>query len=411
VVLDRYPNSKLAASGIHAGPGELTFGSDRRQGADLTVVHDWGRVGYFNFHGARYHYEGHFPYCEAATATVACGGDPLPPPEVNEATLSGDDFKRGYAAALNAAGGPCRFEYASFYECQFFHGTFGDVDLRAYMEDRHGDDYVGGRPFVGIGQAALKSAIRSGRATGFVAIVGGSERISDKASRQFSFVAQRSKVSLDEVGEFTRDRIRDSGRGGRHYEEKSFTLTRRRVHPSAEPLCMSTAYLKWLMDERGFDGFGVVHFLHYNFRAYLAPFLLNLLRRRHVEKAKGTTAGDINSGILKLLGNSFYGYCSMQPTNYPVTSVVKQSGMRDYVQRHRGEIFDTSVVGLDRSSDPPQFLFAVTRRNERCKIANLTQVSSAILGNSKVVFLSHLLFLFRHLSPRKAELCYLDTGK
>ena len=63
LMLEKFPNAKLVASGIHAGPGEVTFGADRRQRADATVITDWGRILVVNFHGGFWHYHGHFANC------------------------------------------------------------------------------------------------------------------------------------------------------------------------------------------------------------------------------------------------------------------------------------------------------------------------------------------------------------
>jgi len=47
---------------------------------------------------------------------------------------------------------------------------------------------------------------------------------------------------------------------------------------------ISTTYLRWLMEERGFTGFRVSHFLAYEFRDWGADYLLPVLQRRHEEK-------------------------------------------------------------------------------------------------------------------------------
>ena len=58
---------------------------------------------------------------------------------------------------------------------------------------------------------------------------------------------------------------------------------------------------------------------------------------------------------------------------------------------------------------PYRLHFLVTRANEEATIKNLIQISSAVLANSKRLFLSHILFLLQTLSPTRAEIAYLDT--
>ena len=180
VALELMPNAKLIASQIHAGPGEICFGRTRYQRADVTVVEDWGKIKYFNFHGSYRHFFGHMPDCPHArpinieTAIIneerVCTGSSDPcarghefdddveykevkgrqrkgdsyydgseiPPEnptvcVYEDTLKMDELKRSYAEAINSLsrsfviGGkdkdgftPLQVEYKVFWEC-FMH--------------------------------------------------------------------------------------------------------------------------------------------------------------------------------------------------------------------------------------------------------------------------------------------------
>ena len=53
--------------------------------------------------------------------------------------------------------------------------------------------------------------------------------------------------------------------------------------------------------------------------------------------------------------------------------------------------------------------YLVTTNNHEASIRNLMQISSAVLANSKRLFLGHILFLLNTLSPTRAEIAYLDT--
>ena len=75
-----------------------------------------------------------------------------------------------------------------------------------------------------------------------------------------------------------------------------------------------------------------------------------------------------------------------------------------------------SVTEESRNDDPEQntdldLLYSVTLGNEKARDLNLSQISAAILSNSKVIFLSRIKFLLDCLSTKETEPLYLDTGK
>ena len=92
--LHLFPEAMAFASQIHAGPGELTLGSDHRQRMDLTVFRKGGHVTCINYHGAGpAHYTSHTNIC------------PLREPgthiKFNTKTTSGDRFRQGLTVVLN----------------------------------------------------------------------------------------------------------------------------------------------------------------------------------------------------------------------------------------------------------------------------------------------------------------------
>lgn len=150
-VLEKYQNAKLVTSQIHAGPGEIPFGRNPRQGVDLTVIEDWGVVTMKQFHGSYYHYSGHFSYCDRTDPNadlrdtrdgVYCSNHDNYPFNMTEGpnafilndTLSADKEKKICVEKLNAvkdefiADGvdsdgflPLTFKYDVEWECQMFH--------------------------------------------------------------------------------------------------------------------------------------------------------------------------------------------------------------------------------------------------------------------------------------------------
>lgn len=117
---------------------------------------------------------------------------------------------------------------------------------------------------------ALLKKVMDGQLDGFIGLRGGRETKQDKLSKLFSFVPQRSRVGLHEIGDATRMQIeslyeaRDAPRVLQKYSERQYTLTKRYAdYDNAGLLVMSSELFRWLVKERGLDGFDVVHFLAY----------------------------------------------------------------------------------------------------------------------------------------------------
>ena len=380
LALERFPNAKLVASGIHAGPGEICFGADRRQRADVTLVPEWGRILVANYHGGFWHYHGHFKRCP-----LDAGGGVVMEPD----TVKADVFKTGYAKALSAVAkrgaGRAIFEYRAFVECDFFHGrrsfkarktgkTY--TQLRHLLQAEHGQDAVLGSDKAAWGSDELVKAIVEEEVHGFVAVAGGRETVRDKVSHLFSFVPQRSTVSADEVGEATRRQI-DAlyGPGSakaasvlEDYTQRAFTLTKSYADlRGAGVLVMSTTLFRWLLQHRAFSGFEIRHFLAYAYRDYLQPYLLNNLRARQAERAKPGGGSALMSEALKLISNSYYGYLGLQPTNYPKTRLCRGSTLcRQPVERLR-KMQSLALVGCvpERPSKARQTSQAAHKRKAR----------------------------------------------
>ena len=68
-----------------------------------------------------------------------------------------------------------------------------------------------------------------------------------------------------------------------------------------------------------------------------------------------------------------------------------------------------SLVGCAPSKRDPKdmdLLYALTKKNDNAKVANLGQVSASILSNSKVVFFDKIFFLLDCFSTKRAEFAY-----
>ena len=337
--------------------------------------------------------------------------------------------------------------------------------LRDFLKHEHPDDSVLGFPFREISSKYLLKQILSGELTGFVGFEGGREKTpKDKVGSLFSFICQRSRVKESEIGELTKLQLRSQyGKQAplmlKKYLSQYFTLTKSYAdYQSAGLLVMNTRLFSWLVRERGMHDFRIRHFLAYRFKSYLSTFLLPLLTNRQREKTKiaqgDPTGCSLTCEILKLLGNSFFGYNSVRRNCFPKTYIrtghqlthaqnkllpkarsinligtcaakekqVKKrpssdSAESEYGERKRAK-FDPMGIDSDEEMDPREntaqdrerdLVFSVTVDNSDAKVANLMQVSSSILSNSKEVFFSHIKWLLEMISTKKGELTYMDT--
>ena len=143
--------------------------------------------------------------------------------------------------------------------------------------------------------------------SGFVVVKSGveDERFDSGNEGHFGYVMQRCFVNKEELGSFTRFSARmqcggDRAKGDRyldHILSKPMTMTRKSLHDRGE--CMTMNYLRFLIRERGFKNFKLLHMIVYDHRKYLSDFVIRLLQLRHdLKKNKGS---DLTCNTLKLL--------------------------------------------------------------------------------------------------------------
>jgi hypothetical protein len=121
---------------------------------------------------------------------------------------------------------------------------------------------------------------------------------------------QRTRLDRSQVGEFTKYQARlqcngDAKAGDELLDsilKNEVTLTRRSFDKDAAE-CMSCDMFRFLVLERGFHSYKIEHFIHYNVRDHLNPYILDKLERRHqIKKAKGS---ELMSSLLKLIREFF----------------------------------------------------------------------------------------------------------
>ncbi len=392
------PPPLLVASNFHAGPGQLTFGSDRRQTADLTLIREPGRIEVHNFHGFYYHYTGHAANCPLRRRLGQEDDEDEEEEEdrgllrMNDKTTSGDAFKRGLVEALNGVGLGLRFSYRAHLECDLFHGNGvededddnGGVRRRRRqrgrrrrnvltyekLTERHGDDVLAPFEKKSFSQDELVRAVVEEGLQGFVTLRGGTtepadgDADDDKVSRLFGFCQQLSTPRMEDIPEFTIGQVLQRygvGREGSTEAEGLEALSRAEKH--LENVCRTplnltrlsfdsegpghtlwTDQFRWLVNKRGLRGFRVVHFVHYHARTWLRPFLEQNLQARW--NIRNDPSKKLDSHIYKLLNNGFYGYNSIQATTFPKVSVntgetlCKRAVRRNY----RGRVIEEEPI-------------------------------------------------------------------
>lgn len=379
----------LAASGVHAGSGRLVFGWSEQQRCDLVLFFSQGsgeegccarsRIYYHNHHGNPWHYSGHEKGCPQKIAG-ALGGV-----REKEQSRLQDCFRRGLAEALTQVC-PQRvsFSYTVTSSCQLSHGMrvpdvwtpsrqldpllFGSAKeclLRTSCPEARENCFLPSSK-TSWDPRALAEAIRRGEATGFVTVTGGREsdaaKLQDPAGHRFGFCVQRFAPGWGQVGDFTKRQIAgyfgwtgeaDGGEAKtREFIAKQATRTLC-SNTFMGPETVSTTYLGWLMEARGFADFTITHFLQYKFCNWGGDFLEPVLQERHDRKRSGDA---VAAECLKLIGNGSYGYNGLESCNYDQLKLMTDKSLAArYKSGELGlcKIKHLTLLGVVKTSLPP----------------------------------------------------------
>jgi hypothetical protein len=314
-------------SSIHAGPGQAVFGYTNVQRADLTLsfrrkpeedpeTTPRTRLHFHNYHGDHWHYVGHRQGCRS-TKNMYLSFD------LNEETTTMDSFRRAYAEAMTAVRpSQVTFSYHVSYTCDWFHDTplpsldnpESDVTYRSVTEllaaERANEFYEPPpRQQQFLKKSVLVRDIVAGTINGFVTLRGGRESRTDDgpAQRNFGCCVQNYAPSTRQISDYTKSQIAEfyglDEAGVEEFLTKQppRTLNSTTFH-SEETI--STAYLRWLIEHRGFVDFEITHFLWYKFDSQPRKFIDSLLQLRHQLKKDGNVAA---AEAVKLIVNSDYG--------------------------------------------------------------------------------------------------------
>ena len=383
---DKSPS--LVCSSFHAGPGQQVFGCGPTQRCDLLMIFlpdDSSRpvyLEYHNYHGSYRHYEGHVDSCPFEDV-------PYRPTDVSSLF---DKFRTRLAEAFSRVN-PRRvlFHYSVSTTCDYEHGAKQVPSLRLTNNeevDGRQTHYASIRELISVELSAgqiwtkhpsrwmyksrLLESILDGRETGFVTLVGGKENIDlvrahlsngePDAGENFGFCVQNFAPPLHLLSPHTRQQIldyfgwADSDEDGGVAKLGKFLadLAPRTLNSStfhAEET-ISTAYLKWLVEARGFHDFTITHFMHYKFADYNRDYLEPLLQKRHEFKRSGQVVG---AECAKLLANGDFGYKGLEACNYDDTRLMTDASF--HANRKKSllhvSLKHVSLIGIVRTKVKP----------------------------------------------------------
>jgi hypothetical protein len=316
-------------SGVHAGPGQAVFGYTNVQRADLTLSFrrrpdedpetvPRTRLHFHNNHGDHWHYVGHREGCRS-TKNMYLSFD------LNEETETMDSFRRAYAEAMTAVRpSQVSFSYHVSYTCDWFHDTpLPSLDddgggaaptyhnITELLAAERADEFYEPPPRQQqfLKKSVLVRDIVAGKIQGFVTIRGGreSKRKSGPAQKHFGCCVQNYAPSSRQISDYTKSQIAEyyglDEEGVEAFLAKQAPRTLNSTTFHAEET-ISSAYLCWLIEHRGFVDFDITHFLWYKFGSQPRTFIESLLQLRHRLKKEGNVAA---AEAVKLIVNSDYG--------------------------------------------------------------------------------------------------------
>jgi len=373
-------NLRRIGSSLHSGAGQQVFGWDKTHRADLMLHfaddgvsdNDGGHhqsqssvLHFHNHHESGCHYIGHEPNCWRYSGSGWVE---------NVKSKRADSFKRGLADALTSVRpNRVRFKYSVTTSCSLVHGSDRNktvastrlgsrqmyaTALEACLLERETEFFYlpeqeRKRP-LSI-DAEVVPGILSGAITGFVTIKGGRENpLADddsEAAKRFGFCVQKYAPTANLVSNFTKSQIADYLGFDKLEEVDRFLSSQadRTINSGTFHTweTLTTSYLKWLMEARGFSGFKIRHLAIYKFSDDAKHFLEPILQKRHEAKLHGDT---VSAECLKLIGNGSFGYNGLESTNYVTVRFMRQETFRK--ERSKGlacyRLKHVAMLGLIR---------------------------------------------------------------
>ena len=375
-------------SNFHAGYGQQVFGCGPSQRCDLLLAFfdkSVVELKYHNYHGSYYHYEGHIESCPKLNM----------PFRAKIATVLFDSFRCNLALEFSLVRpNKVLFAYSVSTECEFEHGArkfyslkdptvYGPYEsVRELVLSELTEKIWLKHPSILFSKDQLLVNILAGRQTGFVTIKGGRENIElvrshlpageVDAGEVFGFCVQNFAPSLELLSSHTKDQIKKYF--GWSLDESSNellndfisklpprTLNSNTFH-SEETI--STTYLIWLVQERGFCDFEITHFLHYKFCDFTKDYLEPLLQKRHEYKQQGNT---VAAECFKIAVNAHYGMNGLESCNYDDTRLMTDLSLHSNRRRTLAHVSlkHVSLIGVVKTRIKQKKKFSLKRNRDK----------------------------------------------
>jgi hypothetical protein len=192
----------------------------------------------------------------------------------------------------------------------------------------------------------------------------------------------------------------------------------------ADDGCIETLgldFFRFLVIERGFVDYQVLHYIHYTSRLWLSDFVTPKLQRRHELRTVGGGVGgggggnELERNVLKLTLNGFFGFGAVEAVHFSTTRLALESTLARKAKRlglYSEKLLSMSLLGVvDRKDKVPELLYSATFSQPNARITNQIQLSVGVLSNSKAIFFGKILTILRVTDPRKCEISYAGERK
>ena len=446
-----WPTASSVLSDWTAGPGQVCFASTGpNKKADLCLIvpargsERRHRIAYYNYHSSYYHFrEKHQSTCRLYKGAKDLFDNANRVSAEHEAADL--EAKKRYAAAMTNDSVLVTYDVVN--ACQLFHagGNFerpsfwnpdaddntvsGFGSLTELLANRCPEDSLEGLSINAVSQEKLLKEILDDDGTkygGFVTVHGGEEtETKSLAADAVGFCHGRVNVREEALGDFTLHQMNEQAkivnanpekfRAQRLRGKRQTTVTRSYGNRSET---ISVAFLKFLILKRGFRNFNILHYIHYNERNHIAPFIRNMLQRRHELRRQPDGGDPLLSLILKLIPNSFFGYNAIARNKFTRVRIVTESFLNKRKKRiklkPKDKLTGVTLVGavrkrVRRKKVISDLVYAITYRRPSTKVVNFAQVAAAILSNSRVIFFGLIDKILNIFDRRKVALVYCDT--
>ncbi len=339
----RHKNSIMALGEQFLSAGQQTFGYSAKQRVDLMLLLPESRVVVYQVHETLHVEEGHLASCPMNKSVGAV--DTL---RFNVQTRLSDELNGRLARALTGTG-LMHIDFRTITECELTHGAplteelvyrapnniphcapRGKIALTKALEEMMGQNFVGLPTWMSTTPVVKEKnmvdfILNSPEAGGYVVFQGGREQAEDFCAEVTGLCLQRSIVDHVDLGEgaiqLMIQRLRDSKKvvQQKGQSDSEFELAMRK---SAEKeldklgargytvlrssydgvTCMHVNQLRFLVRERAFADFKVLHYIHYAPRKYLSREIHAMLARRFNLKRQKACSGELKleSECLKL---------------------------------------------------------------------------------------------------------------